>query len=63
VNLAKICSAVPEIFDSQTNKKVTDSAKNRTLCSSLRVVKKPVPFTCKGSLLEQTEKENQGGTG
>jgi len=33
VNLAQICSAVPEIFDSQTkkNKKVTHSAKNRTL--------------------------------
>jgi len=31
VNLAQIRSAVPEIFHIQTNKKVTDSAKNRTL--------------------------------
>jgi len=41
VNLAQICSAVPEISDSQTiktNKKVTDSDKNRTLCSSLHEV-------------------------
>jgi len=37
VNLAQIRSAIPEIFDSQT-KKVTDSAKNRTLHSSLHVV-------------------------
>jgi len=35
VNLAQICSAVPEIFDAQT-KKVTVSAKNRTIlaCSN-----------------------------
>ena len=43
VILAQIRSAVPEIFDSQPktnqkNKKVTDSAKTRTLRSSLRVV-------------------------
>jgi len=32
VNLAQICSAVPEIFHTQTKKtKVTDSTKNRTL--------------------------------
>jgi len=37
VNLAQMHSAIPEIFDSQT-KKVTDSAKNRTLRSLLRVV-------------------------
>jgi len=39
VNLAQIRSVVPKIFDSQTkkNKKVTDSAKNRTLCSLLHV--------------------------
>jgi len=42
VNLAQIRSAIPEIFDSQTNKitnkKVTDSAKNKTLRSLLRAV-------------------------
>ena len=38
VNLAQIRWAVPEIFCTQT-KKVTDSAKNRTLCSSLHAVK------------------------
>jgi len=41
VNMAQISSAVPEIFDSQTNKqtrKVTYSAKNRTLRSSMRLV-------------------------
>jgi len=38
VNLVQIRSAVPEIFDSQT-KTVSESAKNRTLRSSLRVVK------------------------
>ena len=37
LNLGKICSADPEIFHMQT-KKVTDSAKNRILCSSLRAV-------------------------
>jgi len=37
VNLAQIRSAVPEIFHTQA-KEVTDSAKNRTLRSSLRVV-------------------------
>ena len=42
VNLEQIWSTVSEIFDSQTkkNKKVTDSAKNRTLRSSLRTVTK-----------------------
>jgi len=33
-----ICSAVPDIFEART-KNVTDGAKNRTLRSSLRVVK------------------------
>ena len=37
VNLVQIRSAVPEIFHTQT-KTVTDNAKNRTLCSSLRAV-------------------------
>jgi len=36
LNIAQIRSAVPEIL--HTNKKVTDYAKNRTLCSSLHVV-------------------------
>jgi len=46
VNLAQIRSAVTEILDlqnkqtnKQTNKKFTDSAKNRILRSSLRAVK------------------------
>jgi len=34
VNLAQIRSAVPEIFDSQTNKKVTDSATQSTACGN-----------------------------
>jgi len=33
VNLAQICSAVPEIFEAQT-KQVTDGAKSRTLACS-----------------------------
>jgi len=37
VNLAQIRSAVPEIF--HTQQKLTDSAKNITLRSSMRVVK------------------------
>jgi len=37
VNLSQIRSAVPEIFHTQT-KQVTDSTKNRTLCSSLHLV-------------------------
>ena len=36
MNLVQIRSAVPEIFHTQ---KVTDSAKNRTLPNSLRMVK------------------------
>ena len=38
VNLAQICSAVPEIFHTETKKAQTDSAKNRTIRSSLRAV-------------------------
>jgi len=38
VNLAQICSAVPEIFHTQTKNTQTDGAKNRTFRSSL-------PFT------------------
>jgi len=37
VNLAQMRSPIPEIFNSQT-KKVTDSAKNRTLRSLLHAV-------------------------
>jgi len=50
VNLPQICSSVPVIFRTQTDKKVTDSTKNRTLCSSLHLVRLRLNRPCAAAM-------------